>query len=88
MIIQLIIYASISQNNEFYVLKYGTHAREVYTVITAQTKLLLLNEIAKAVEDEFGHQVPINAIPIVAAIKIFDKLLKAKTPKIKIKIKL
>jgi hypothetical protein len=78
---QLIASASIDQNNESFTLKDGTLSREVYNVITAQTKALLFTEIAKLIEGECGREVPVNATPIVASNKIFDELLRSRTLK-------
>lgn len=75
---QLIAGASIDQNNESFTLNDGTLHREIYNVITAQTKSLLFPAIAKAVEDLFGTSVPVNAMPIVAANAIFDELVRSK----------
>lgn len=78
---QLVASASIDQNNESFTLQDGTLSKEVYNVITAQTKSLLFTEITKVIEAEFGPDVPVNATPIVASNRIFDELLRSRTLK-------
>lgn len=78
---QLIAGASIDQNNESFTLNDGTLHRNIYNVITAQTKSLLFPAIAREVEELFGMDVPMNAFPIVAANTIFDEMVRSKTLK-------
>lgn len=78
---QLIASASIDQNNESLTLQDGILSKDIYNVITAQTKSLLFAELAKMIEGEFGPDVPVNATPIVASNKIFNELLRSRTLK-------
>jgi len=78
---QLIASASIDQNNESFTMQDGILSKEIYNVITAQTKSLLFTKIAKMIEGEFGPGVPVNATPIVVSNKIFDELLRSRTLK-------
>jgi hypothetical protein len=76
---QLIASVSLDQKNESLTLQDGILSKQIYNVITAQTKSLLFAGIAKMIEGEFGPGVPVNATPIVASNKIFEELFKART---------
>lgn len=76
---RLIAYASIDENNISYLWNEIGITEEVYTVITAQSKALLFNEIVKSVEAKIGENTPINATPIVGSNRIFDQTVKSKT---------
>lgn len=72
---KLIATATIDENNISYSMKNDNIHKEVYTVITAKTKAMLLNTIIKAVEEKIGVEVLINSVPIVGSNKIFDELV-------------
>lgn len=74
----LIASATIDENNTSYVLKDGELNEVVNTVITAQSKSLLLSEIIKFVEEKCGLEVPIISIPIVGTNRIYDDSIKSK----------
>ena len=76
---RLIASASIDENNISYKLGDTGFSEIMYSVITAQSKLLLFNEIVKAVEAKIGEETPINSTPIVGSNKIFDDSIKSKT---------
>ena len=76
---KLVASASIDENNVSYKLLDGKLYEDVYTVITAQTKSLLFNEIVKLVEERIGDEIPIISSPIVASNRIFDDNIKSKT---------
>lgn len=76
---KLVASASIDENNISYKQMEGKLYEDVYTVITAQTKSLLFNEIVKLVEDRIGDEIPIISTPIVASNRIFDDNIKSKT---------
>lgn len=69
---KLIASASIDQNNISYELENNNFSEKVYSVITAQSKALLFNEVVNAVTNKIGYELPINSIPIVASNKLFD----------------
>lgn len=71
--------ASIDENNISYELENNTFSEKVYSVITAQSKALLFNDVVNAVTDKIGYELPINSIPIVASNKLFDTKIKNKT---------
>jgi len=73
---KLIAAASIDENNVSYKIQDGNLHKDVYSVITAKSKALLLNNIIKAVEERIGVEVLINSIPIVGSNKIFDELVR------------
>lgn len=76
---QLIASASIDQNNVSYKLIDGLISEEVYNVITAQSKSLLLNDIIKRVDEIIDEEVPVNSIPIVGSNRAFDQAVRSKT---------
>jgi uncharacterized protein involved in tolerance to divalent cations len=76
---KLVASASIDENNVSYKLLDGKLYEDIYTVITAQTKSLLFNEIVKLVEERIGDEIPIISSPIVASNRIFDDNIKSKT---------
>ncbi len=76
---KLIASASIDINNVSYKLENSTITEEVYTVVTAQSKSLLFNDIVKAVEAKMGADTPIVSTPIVASNNEFDKTIRNKT---------
>jgi uncharacterized protein involved in tolerance to divalent cations len=76
---KLIASASIDQNNISYELENNNFSEKVYSVITAQSKTLLFNDVVNAVTEKIGFELPINSIPIVASNKLFDTKIKSKT---------
>ncbi|MBC7655408.1 MAG: divalent cation tolerance protein CutA [Oligoflexus sp.] len=78
---KLIATASIDENNISYQIHNDRLHKEVYSVITAKTKAVLLNNIIKVVEEKVGADVLINSTPIVGSNKIFDELVKDNTKK-------
>jgi uncharacterized protein involved in tolerance to divalent cations len=76
---KLIASASIDQNNVSYKMQEDEFTEDLYSVITCQSKSLLFNDIITAVEFRVGVQVPISAIPIVAANRMFDYSIRTKT---------
>jgi uncharacterized protein involved in tolerance to divalent cations len=76
---KLIASASIDQNNVSYKMKEGVLIEEVYTVVTAQSKSLLLNQIINEVEEQVGASISINATPIVGLNKTFSESIQLTT---------
>jgi len=79
---KLIATASIDENNISYQMHNQYLHKEVYSVITAKTKAVLLKDIIKVVEEKVGIDVLINSTPIVGSNKIFDELVRDNTLKI------
>lgn len=75
---KLIASASIDENNITYELGNDGFSEVICSVITAQSKALLFNEIVKIVESKIGVETPINATPIVGSNKVFDDIIKTK----------
>lgn len=76
---RLIASASIDVNNTSYSMVDGQIKEEVYSVITAQSKALLVSDIIKAVESRIEGEVPINSVPIVGTNRAFDNKVKTNT---------
>lgn len=76
---KLIASASIDENNISYKLENEAFLAEVSSVITAQSKSLLFNEIVKTMEAKIGGDTPIISMPIVASNQIFDDTVRTKT---------
>lgn len=76
---KLIASATIDENNFSYKLENDKVSKTVFSVITAQSKSLLFNEIVKAVEAKIGKDTPIISTPIVASNRIFDDTVRTNT---------
>lgn len=76
---RLIASASIDENNVSYKIVEGVLKEDIYSVITAQSKALLFNNIVDAVELKLGEKVAINATPIVGANGFFNDTVRTKT---------
>jgi uncharacterized protein involved in tolerance to divalent cations len=76
---RLIASASIDENNVSYQIKNEIFSEDVYSVITAQSKSLLFNDIVKAVEEKIGEEIPIYSTPIVGLNRIFDDNVRLRT---------
>jgi uncharacterized protein involved in tolerance to divalent cations len=76
---KLIASASIDENNVSYEIENHLLVESVYSVITAQSKALLINEIVSAIVARIGEEIPINCTPIVASNKVFDTKIKSRT---------
>ena len=78
----LIAHASIDRDNNSFRLVDGVLVRDIYFVITAQTKALLFSELDKLVREKYGEHIPIYSMPITQANASFDLLLRENTRKI------
>lgn len=76
---KLIASASIDENNVSYKMVDDQIIENVYSVITAQSKSLLLPEIIKRTELTYGGDVPINCSPIVGSNQAFLDTILTKT---------
>ena len=76
---KLIAAASIDINNTSYRMQNDILHKEIFNVITAQTKSLLINQIIKKVEEKIKGEVLINSTPIVGSNTYFDELVKQNT---------
>lgn len=78
---KLIAKASIDFDNHSYKLAENgiDFIEETYSVVTAQTRSVLFNDIVSFIESEFGPSVPINSVPIVASNKMFDTIIRQNT---------
>lgn len=76
---KLIGTASIDSNNVSYELENNAFVEKIYSVITAQSKALLFNEVVAATAKYIGEEIPINATPIVATNQLFDAFIRNKT---------
>jgi len=76
---KLIASAVIDINNISYTMVNNKFCKKVYSVITAKSKSLLINNIIREVDERINGEVLINAIPIVGSNKNFDDLVKRNT---------
>ena len=79
---KLIASASIDENNISYKILNGKLHKEVYSVITAKSRSLLLDHIIKTVEEKIGVEVLINSTPIVGSNNFFFDLVSENTVRI------
>lgn len=77
--IRLIASAAIDKDNVSYAMDDGILTKNVFNVISAKSKSLLINDIIKAVEDKIGEEVLIISTPIVGSNHNFDELVKRNT---------
>jgi len=76
---KLIASASIDANNISYKMVNDKLKKEVYSVITAKSKSLLLDKIITTVEERIGVEVLINSTPIVGSNNFFYELVTKNT---------
>lgn len=76
---KLIASATIDENNHSYKMENNTFSENVFSVITAQSKSILFNDIVKAVEAKIGLDIPINSTPIIGSNQIFGDVIRDKT---------
>ena len=76
---KLIASATIDENNISYKMAQEKIIENVYSVITAQSKSLLLPEIIKVIEAKYGEDIPINSSPIVGSNNAFLETILTKT---------
>lgn len=72
---KLIASASIDENNTVYRMQKDEVTKELYNVITAKSKSLLLSKIINVVGQKINNEVLINSTPIVGSNKFFDDLI-------------
>lgn len=78
---KLIAAASIDENNISYKIENGNLKKEMYSVITAKSKSLLLPEIISTIEKKIGSEVLITSTPIVGSNIFFNNLITENTLK-------
>lgn len=76
---KLIASASIDFENISYKMKDEIIDKEIFNVITAQSKALLFNEIVQVSEKEIGQSIAIHSMPIVGANIFFNESVRSKT---------
>lgn len=76
---KLIASAVIDVDNISYTIKDGNFTKQVFNVITAKSKSLLINQIVNAVEAKLGEEVLIISTPIVGSNSSFDEMVKQNT---------
>jgi uncharacterized protein involved in tolerance to divalent cations len=76
---KLIASAVIDINNISYTMVNNQFCKRVYSVITAKSKSLLINNIIREVDERINGDVLISATPIVGSNKNFDDLVKQNT---------
>jgi hypothetical protein len=76
---KLIASASIDMDNVSYKIKDEVVVKEVFNVITAQSKALLFNSIVQLAENVIGESIAISSTPIVGANGFFNETVRSKT---------
>ena len=69
---QLVAKASIDFDNKVYLISKGELIERVNSVITCQTKSLLFTDIVKFIQDNFGDNIKVCSLPIIASNKAFE----------------
>ncbi len=76
---KMIASASIDLDNVSYKIIDSQVVKEVYNVITAQSKALLFNSIVQLSENMIGESIAISSTPIVGANGFFNETVRSKT---------
>jgi hypothetical protein len=76
---KLIASASIDMDNVSYKIMDEVVVKEVFNVITAQSKALLFNSIVQLAENVIGESIAISSTPIVGANGFFNETVRSKT---------
>ena len=76
---KLIASASIDMDNVSYKIMDEVVVKEVFNVITAQSKALLFNSIVQLAENVIGESIAISSTPSVGANGFFNETVRSKT---------
>ena len=79
---KLIAKASIDFNNKVFLLDNGELVESLNSVITCQTKSLLFTDIVRYIKEEFGDNIKVCSLPIIASNKAFEDQIVNSTLKI------
>jgi uncharacterized protein involved in tolerance to divalent cations len=79
---QLAAHVSIDKDNRTYKIVADEMVEEKMSLIVAQTKALLYNEIEEYIFDNFGKDILIYSLPITQSSAMFYSLMKNNTKKI------
>jgi len=76
---KLIASASIDVDNVSYRIKDEVVVKEIFNVITAQSKALLFNSIVQLADNVIGESIAISSTPILGANGFFNETVRSKT---------
>ncbi len=79
---RLIAKATVDFQNVSHVIENDEIKERIYNVITVQTKSLLFKEICNIVEERYGTQTLINALPIIGSNNYFNEVIANNTIKV------
>lgn len=79
---KLIAKATIDFSNKVFLLDNEELVESINSVITCQTKSLLFTDIVRYVKEEFGHNIKVCSLPIIASNKAFEDQIVNSTLKI------
>lgn len=79
--LKLIAHASIDSDNLSYIANAGTVTKQIVSLITAQTKSLLFNDIVDYVHAHYKGETKIYSLPITQCNEIFSSLIRSQTEK-------
>ena len=79
---KLIAKASIDFNNKVFFMDNGELVESLNSVITCQTKSLLFTDIVRYIKEEFGENIKVCSLPIIASNKAFEDQIVNSTLKI------
>lgn len=79
---KLIAKASIDFNNKVFLMDNGELVESLNSVITCQTKSLLFTDIVRYIKEEFGENIKVCSLPIIASNKAFEDQIVNSTLKI------
>lgn len=76
---ELVAHASIDENNNSMIYENGEIKNQVCSLITAQTKALLFNEVIDFVNMSFKNHIKIYSAPITQCNETFSELIRKNT---------
>jgi uncharacterized protein involved in tolerance to divalent cations len=80
--LKLIAHASIDSDNLSYIADGGNVSKQIVSLITAQTKSLLFDDIVKYVHQHYKGEIKIYSLPITQCNEMFSSLIRNQTEKI------
>jgi hypothetical protein len=79
---ELIAKATIDFSNKVFLMDNEELVESINSVITCQTKSLLFTDIVRYVKEEFGDNIKVCSLPIIASNKAFEDQIVNSTLKI------
>jgi len=79
---ELVASASIDEDNSYYIKTDNEVVKTSHTVITAQTKSLMLSDIVAHIKASISEDVPVFSMPLTQMNDQFNEYIKSRTRKV------